>query len=817
MGQKRVRTPHYINGFGDGEVGDPSEDLQKRGIRQRSHTINDEQQRLAAQKHPWALYLDENAEEQLRGGHLSSSSSSSSSSRTASNNSQWQVAPLTMLLAIVLLSAFFLHVLSDAHQKTQQYNSKFDHRVHRKVAKKTRKKKTDEWNDDYDEHDDSNHEGEEKDLLGESLRSVKSTDGEFPYHHHHHPHQQHRHRKSSTTATNATKTITTPAAATPYGQTTPQQKSYYLNQSGGAVIASSYATPAAATTTSKPMTPSSSRVIRSIVNPNASPHPTNVVKESPSLGGRVVRLGVTNTNTSAMERGEGFASGIGTVTPQPYATPPPPPPQFHYPTRTNMHAQVLSGASSLDSSVPSSSNQGDSTMKFNKPKSGEGIGSPKLSPKDSPNVSFHSETNHLLLSPGTDDPSPHGGGGGHNMMIEQTPRVSNLKTIHQDVPQYYDDAPLPPLNVQQPSFGSVSVSSETFKFASPPDIRNTHHESAVAASRQPPPPNESPPPMLPNLSVHVAQTRPPNSINIDELHLFQMMESGNVSHWEARGADAATKVRQEEAFLHNSRRMVQEAQGRPTTEPDVLGGGSPQDTTDSIPSNDPRKSIHHKRPDLTISTDAASSLQNAIDFSELRLVEVIGGGGFGQVWKAVWRGTPVAVKVLTGSAQSKNVPKAVLEEFVAEINLLKGMRHPNICLYMGACLAPPNRAIITELAANGSLWDALRLPLSQPYRPCDGVSRDFWPLSLYMPDSRHGAPPTGDQRQAPAPRLIPPRGTWPWDLVKRVACGAARGMAYLHSGKPPVLHRDLKVSYRTFSITGLENLDVSLTPLFGFL
>jgi hypothetical protein len=61
---------------------------------------------------------------------------------------------------------------------------------------------------------------------------------------------------------------------------------------------------------------------------------------------------------------------------------------------------------------------------------------------------------------------------------------------------------------------------------------------------------------------------------------------------------------------------------------------------------------------------------------------------------------------------------------------------------MGACLDPPNRAIITELAENGSLWDALRLPLQPPYMACDGASRGGWPLTLYQPDFRHGAPPT---------------------------------------------------------------------------
>jgi serine/threonine protein kinase len=131
-------------------------------------------------------------------------------------------------------------------------------------------------------------------------------------------------------------------------------------------------------------------------------------------------------------------------------------------------------------------------------------------------------------------------------------------------------------------------------------------------------------------------------------------------------------------------------------------------------------------------------------------------------------------------------------------SLLQGMRHPNICLYMGACVDPPNRAIITELAANGSAWDALRLPLMPPFVPCDGTARGAWPKKLYFPDQQHGMPPSAGSRggagdlslRLTAP--IPPKGTWPWELVKRVACGAARGMTYLHSGNPPVLHRDLK-------------------------
>jgi hypothetical protein len=198
--------------------------------------------------------------------------------------------------------------------------------------------------------------------------------------------------------------------------------------------------------------------------------------------------------------------------------------------------------------------------------------------------------------------------------------------------------------------------------------------------------------------------------------------------------------------------------------------------------------IQHKRSNLIEeSSDSTTSLSGNIKFKDLEIVEVIGGGGFGVVYKATWLGTPVAVKMLNYTTS-----KAVIQEFAAEINLLSGMRHPNICLYIGACLEPSNLAIVTELAVNGSLWDALRLPLQcGNWIACDGIASNGW-VSTAISENCNGRFESSSSYEiidANPAAIVPPIGTWPWALVKKVASGMARGMAYLHSGTPSILHR----------------------------
>lgn len=142
-----------------------------------------------------------------------------------------------------------------------------------------------------------------------------------------------------------------------------------------------------------------------------------------------------------------------------------------------------------------------------------------------------------------------------------------------------------------------------------------------------------------------------------------------------------------------------------------------------------------------------------LSMKDINLLHVVGGGAFGQVWKGMWKGTPVAVKVLSALNQYQ-VPESVTNAFNDEVQMLARLRHPNICLFIGACMDPPTRAIVTEFVTRGSLWEALRTPT--------------FPVNIQQ-------------------KLF-----WPWWAIRKVLDGTCRGLVYLHSNVPPIIHRDMK-------------------------
>lgn len=131
-----------------------------------------------------------------------------------------------------------------------------------------------------------------------------------------------------------------------------------------------------------------------------------------------------------------------------------------------------------------------------------------------------------------------------------------------------------------------------------------------------------------------------------------------------------------------------------------------------------------------------------IPISELTFGPRIGRGGYGEVYRGMWGGTEVAIKMLFND----NLNPKLLSDLRKEVDLLCKLRHPNIILFMGACTEPETPCIITEYLGRGSMANLLI---------DESISID-------------------------------------WGLKLQLAIDAARGMAYLHSRNPVIIHRDLK-------------------------
>ncbi|BGP13780.1 hypothetical protein JCM10213_006388 [Rhodosporidiobolus nylandii] len=161
----------------------------------------------------------------------------------------------------------------------------------------------------------------------------------------------------------------------------------------------------------------------------------------------------------------------------------------------------------------------------------------------------------------------------------------------------------------------------------------------------------------------------------------------------------------------------------------------------------PRTPEHSKEQERQEDVNALDleSLQlqdKEIQPEKLQKLERVGSGGFKDVYKGVYRKRTIAICDIRGHLTDMDIK---------ELGLLRDLRHKNIVQFIGVSVpkqpSPVPVMIITELCANGDLFDYLR--------------------------------------KAPPP---------PFPQMLDIALGISRGIEYLHTRKPTIIHRDIKSS-----------------------
>ena len=131
--------------------------------------------------------------------------------------------------------------------------------------------------------------------------------------------------------------------------------------------------------------------------------------------------------------------------------------------------------------------------------------------------------------------------------------------------------------------------------------------------------------------------------------------------------------------------------------------------------------------------------------SEVEMKEVIGIGGYGKVYRGIYKGEEVAVKV--AKTTTYNSLKAV-QDVIAEAEKFAHLAHINICALVGVVLVK-DVCLIMECAQGGALSDVLHKG----------------------------------------------NNSFPIDVIIDWAAQIASGMHYLHhEAEPSLIHRDLKTS-----------------------
>ncbi|OII74257.1 uncharacterized protein cubi_01101 [Cryptosporidium ubiquitum] len=196
-----------------------------------------------------------------------------------------------------------------------------------------------------------------------------------------------------------------------------------------------------------------------------------------------------------------------------------------------------------------------------------------------------------------------------------------------------------------------------------------------------------------------------------------------------------------------------------------------------------------------------------LNLTNIKIFSLLGIGSTSSVYSAFWRGTEVAVKIL-GSCpkvikssnsdylnlsinkviQSMEMNKKDSQrysEFKNEIKIMNLLRHPNIVQYMGGNISSNPPFLICEFCSGGTLF------------------------SLLHGDSKKCSDSNKFTFSGPSINL---------SLYQRIKIlqDIARGIHFLHSANPPIIHRDIK-SLNIFLLLPIKsNLDVPIAKVGDF-
>lgn len=124
-----------------------------------------------------------------------------------------------------------------------------------------------------------------------------------------------------------------------------------------------------------------------------------------------------------------------------------------------------------------------------------------------------------------------------------------------------------------------------------------------------------------------------------------------------------------------------------------------------------------------------SELSPSIDYDELQIGDRIAKGGYGTVYKATWRGSEVAVKMLNTQEMVDEEREMVRREirlmrfFILHLRLspdslhFSKLNYSYIVTYMGSTQIPGQPlCILMEYVKGGSLTDMVKKPLDDRFK-----------------------------------------------------------------------------------------------------